>query len=64
MREKRKKGNKFAIITLRYANSATIPGLYRRYIYRDVSNDLEGFRELVRALPVEPGLVRWKAEVV
>lgn len=64
VQEKRKKGSKFAIITLRYANSAPVPGLLQRFIYRDVANDLEGFRELIRALPVELGPVRWKAEIV
>lgn len=56
--------NKFAIITLRYDNSATVLNLLDPYIFIDVVNDLEGFRELVRALPIELGLVRWKAEVV
>jgi hypothetical protein len=64
VREKRKKGNKFAIITLRYTNTAPVPGLLDRYIYRDVTNDLEGYRELIRALPIELGAVRWKADVV
>jgi hypothetical protein len=62
--QKRKKGDKFAIITLRYTNAAPVPGLLTPYIYKDVENDLEGFRELVRALPIELGPVRWKAEVV
>jgi hypothetical protein len=64
VREKRKKGEKFAIITLRYDNTVPVPGLLDRYIYRDVVNDLEGFHELVRALPIELGAVRWKVEVV
>ncbi len=62
--QKRKKDKKFAIITLRYTDAAPVPGLLTPYIYKNVSNDLEGFRELVRALPLEPGSVRWKAEVV
>lgn len=62
--QKRKKEKKFAIITLRYTNAAPVPGLLTPYIYRDVTNDLEGFRELIRALPTELGPVRWKAEVV
>ena len=62
--QKRKKDKKFAIITLRYTNAAPVPGLLTPYIYKDVANDLEGFRELVRALPLELGPVRWKAEVV
>jgi len=62
--QKRKKDRKFAIITLRYTNAAPVPGLLTPYIYKDVANDLDGFRELVRALPIELGPVRWKVEVV
>ncbi len=62
--QKRQKDRKFAIITLRYTDAAPVPGLLTPYIYKDVANDLEGFRELLRALPVELGPVRWKAEVV
>jgi hypothetical protein len=61
--QKRKKGNKFAIITLRYSNAAPVPGLLTPYIYKDVESDLQGFFELVRALPLELGPVRWKAEI-
>lgn len=62
--QKRKKGKKFAIITLRYSNAAPVPGLLTPYIYATVSNDLEGFYELLRALPIELGPVRWKSDVV
>lgn len=64
MMQKRKKNRKFAIITLRYTDAAPVPGLLTPYIYKSVSNDLEGFNELVRALPIELGPVRWKAEAV
>lgn len=62
--QKRRRDKKFAIITLRYTNAAPVPGLLTPYIYKDVANDLEGFREIVRALPLELGSVRWKAVVV
>lgn len=62
--QKRKKDRKFAIITLRYANAAPVPGLLQPYIYKDVENDLDGFDQLVRALPIELGPVRWKANVL
>lgn len=62
--EKRNKGKKFAIITLRYPESAQVPGLLTPYVYKNVANDLEGFREIIRALPIESGPVRWKANVV
>jgi hypothetical protein len=62
--QKRKKGKKFAIVTLRYKNVSPIPGLLIPYIYKDVANDLEGFDALVQALPVELGPMRWKLEVI
>jgi hypothetical protein len=62
--QKRKKRKKFAIITLRYSNAAPVPDLLTPYIYKDVENDLQGFFELLRALPVELGPLRWKADVV
>jgi hypothetical protein len=62
--QKSKKDKKFAIITLRYTNAAQVPALLSPYIFKDVANDLEGFRELVRALRIECGSVRWKADVV
>lgn len=62
--QKREKGEKFAIITLRYSDAAPVPDLLTPYIYKTVSNDLEGFYELLRALPLEVGPVRWKEHVV
>ncbi|MDY7076599.1 MAG: toll/interleukin-1 receptor domain-containing protein [Chloroflexota bacterium] len=62
--QKRKKDRKFVIVTLRYPDASPVPDLLTPYIYKDISNDLEGFYELIRALPVELGPIRWKAEVV
>ena len=62
--QKRRKDAKFAIITLRYSDAAPVPGLLEPYIYSTVANDLAGFRELLRALPIELGPVRWKEEIV
>jgi hypothetical protein len=64
VQQKRQKDRKFAIITLRFEGSAPVPGLLTPYIYKDVRNDLDAFRELVRALPIELGPVRWKASVI
>lgn len=64
VRQKQKKEAKFAIITLRYPKAAPVPVLLKPYIQKDVENDLEGFRELIRALPVELASPRWKAEIV
>jgi hypothetical protein len=64
VQEKRKKGKKFAIITLTYSGVSEVPGLLKPYIYRAIDNDLDGMAEIVKALPIEPGPVRWKREVV
>jgi hypothetical protein len=60
--QKRKKGKKFTIITLRYAGN--VPELLKPYTWATVSNDLEGLHELLRALPVQAGPIRWKSSVV
>ncbi|HZQ06535.1 MAG TPA: toll/interleukin-1 receptor domain-containing protein [Anaerolineae bacterium] len=62
--QKRSKGKKFAIITLCYLDDAPVPKLLKPYIFKRVSNDLDGFAELIRALPIELSPIRWKAEVV
>jgi hypothetical protein len=59
-----KKDKKFVIITLRYSNAAPVPDLLTPYIYKEVENDLQGYYELLRALPLEFGPVRWKAQVI
>jgi hypothetical protein len=61
--QKRKKGPKFSIVTLRYSNAAPVPGLLTPYIYKDIANDLDGFHALITALPVELGPIRWKTAV-
>jgi hypothetical protein len=62
--QKRKKEKKFTIITLRYPNASPVPGLLMPFIYKDVANDLEGFHEIIRALPIELGPIRWKQDVM
>lgn len=64
IRQKRKKGEKFAIVTLVFSKDYEIPGLLETYVYKLVSNELDGLYELVRALPIEFGPVRWKEAVV
>lgn len=64
IQQKRKKDKKFAIITLRYPNAAAVPNLLTSYIYKEVENDLHGFYELLRALPIELGPTRWKTHIV
>ncbi len=62
--QKRSKDKKFAIITLRYADACPVPSLLTPYVYKDISNDLDGFYVLVKALPIELGPIRWKEDVV
>lgn len=64
IQQKRKKGKKFAIITLRYPNANEVPGLLTPYLYKTIENDLDGFREIIRGLPIELGSARWKKEVI
>jgi len=64
VQQKRKKGKKFAIITLCCTEASQVPGLLTPYVYKDICNDLDGFNELVKALPIELGPPRWKTDVV
>lgn len=64
VRQKRKKGSKFAIITLLFDPDKEVPGLLQSYVWEHVEDDLEGLSEVVRSLPIELGPVRWKAGVV
>jgi hypothetical protein len=62
--EKRKKGDKFSIITLVYKqdaqNKVQVPELLQPYIWKEPANDLEGLREILNALPVKVGEVYWR----
>ena len=61
--QKREKGDRFAIIALRFEGAVAVPDLLKPYIYGEVGNDLDAFRELVRALPIELGPERWREGV-
>ena len=64
VREKRNKGDKFAIITLLLRSdggeTAPIPGLLETYVWKKPETKLEALREIIRALPVSPGDVEWR----
>ena len=62
--QKRQKGKKFSIITLRYSDAAPVPDLLTPYIYKNIVHDLEGLYEIIRALPIELGPIRWKVSAV
>jgi hypothetical protein len=42
------------------ADKGAVPDLLRTYVYKEPKNDLEGLREIVRALPLKVGDVRWR----
>ena len=60
VREKREKGDRFAIITLVLPDSggdrAHVPELLKPYVWKTPRTDLEALREIIRALPVASGV--------
>ncbi len=64
LQEKRKKGDKFAIVALQFVdedgNIGAIPELLKTYVWKKPKTHLEALREIVRALPVQPGPVDWR----
>jgi len=67
IQEKRRKGDKFAIVTLQFVGNdgsvGAIPELLKTYVWKKPKTPLEALREIVRALPVVPGLVDWRSEI-
>ena len=67
IQEKRKKGDKFAIVTLQFAdadgNTGEIPELLKPYVWKKPETPIEALREIVRALPVAPTSVDWRDEI-
>ncbi|MYB54965.1 MAG: toll/interleukin-1 receptor domain-containing protein [Gemmatimonadetes bacterium] len=68
IQEKRKKEDKFAIITLQFigddGKEASIPDLLETYVWKKPKTSLEALREIVRALPIAPGIIDWRDEIV
>ena len=63
--EKRRKRDRFAIITLRLEGSGDdaapkVPGLLNRFIWKTPRGPLEALREIVRALPIAAKNVEWR----
>lgn len=67
IQEKRKKEDKFAIITLQFISDdgkeAPIPDLLEPYVWKKPKTSLEALREIVRALPIAPGIIDWRDEI-
>ncbi len=61
--EKRKKSEKFSIITLVFNHNGVngdVPALLQPYVWKEPKTDLEALREIVKALPVKVGMVQWR----
>lgn len=66
IKEKRQKGDKFAIVTLQFPDDGrcgNIPDLLSQYVWKTPKTDLEALYEIIRALPVEPKLVDWRENI-
>jgi hypothetical protein len=62
-RERREKGEKFAIITLSLSKEGRpgqVPELLKNFIYKSPAHEPDALLEIVRALPVTVGPVRFK----
>ena len=64
--QKRKKGDRFSIITLllRDANgkSPTVPALLQKYLWKEPQTELAMLEEIIRGLPVVVAAVQWRDE--
>lgn len=58
--EKRKKKDRFSIVTLvlndNHGNKGLVPDLLTPYVYKEPKNDFQMIREIVRALPIKLGV--------
>ncbi|RKG99218.1 toll/interleukin-1 receptor domain-containing protein [Corallococcus carmarthensis] len=63
IQQKRKKGERFAIITLVFSEGnrkGAVPALLHNYVYKEPAGHLDGLRAILSGLPVQTGEVRWK----
>ena len=62
--EKMQKGDKFSIVTIVFTNSdgkiGEVPELLKEYVWKQPHNHLEAFQEIIKALPVKVGEVRYR----
>lgn len=62
--EKRKRGTRFAIITLIVRDPdgqvGSVPPLLEPYVWKTPATELDGFIEVIKALPIEVGPPTWK----
>lgn len=64
IQEKRRKGDRFSIVTLVLADGegkvGTVPELLKSYVWKLPATELEAFIEIVKALPLQLGPTVWK----
>jgi hypothetical protein len=63
IKEKRAKTDRFSIITLVFGDGTAkgkVPDLLHGYVWKEPRSDLEALQEIIRALPVHVGDVRWR----
>jgi hypothetical protein len=63
IQQKREKGDKFAIVTIVFAEgnrTGIVPELLKQYVWKEPASEIEAFREILRAIPVKVGDVKWK----
>lgn len=67
IQQKRKKGNKFAIIALQFVDengeTGAIPELLKQYVWKKPKTTLAALREILRALPIECASPDWRDEL-
>lgn len=64
--EKRKKGNRFSIITIVLSDETgkgTVPPLLKQYVWKEPEDNIEALVEILRALPIKLGEASWRAGI-
>lgn len=64
MEQKREKANRFSIITLVFSDEngrkGQVPDLLKQFVWKEPKNNLQGIKEITRALPIEVKQISWK----
>jgi TIR domain len=61
-----KHGERFKVITLilgKSTDTIEVPELLREFVFKMPATQLDALNEILRALPIEPGEPRWRAEL-
>ncbi len=65
--EKRKKGDRFSIITMVFSDKkqqkGKVPSLLKRFVWKEPQTQLEALDEIVRALPLVPSEPGWRGHI-